>query len=102
MIEKITFQNIAERKIFAILFTGVIFCLSLYIFFIGVMSVSATQMGVLESDVRILSSYIGELESEYLALGKDVTLSYAYSLGFEEPKEIAFVTSKTFAVNVGQ
>ena len=101
MIKTTTFINIAERKMFTALFAGIIFSLLLYMFFIGVMSVSAAQMGGLGEEIRITGANISELEEEYVALTSDVTLSYAYSLGFEEPKEVAFATRKTFAINFG-
>jgi len=99
--KRTTFTNIAEKKMFAILLAGIVLSVLLYIFFIGVMSVSAAQRGGLETQIRVTSAYVSELESEYMSLESDITLSYAYSLGFDEPKEIAFATRKTFAVNFG-
>jgi hypothetical protein len=101
MIKTTTFTNTTERKIFVILFSSIIFSLFLYVFFIGVMSVSAAQMGGLEKEIRTAGSNISELEEEYVALTSDVTLSYAYSLGFKEPQKVAFATRKTFAINFG-
>lgn len=99
MIKTTTFTSITERRIFIILFASVIFSVVLYIFFIGVMSVSAAGIGGVEREIRATGAKVSELEEEYVALAGGVTLSYAYSLGFEEPKEIAFATRKTFAVN---
>ncbi len=97
--KKITFTNIAEKKMFAVLLASIVLSVFLYIFFIGVMSVSAAQRGGIEIQVRTTSSYISELESEYMSLENNITLSYAYKMGFNDPKEIAFATRKTFAVN---
>ena len=99
--KKITFTNIAEKKMFAILLASIVLSVLLYVFFIGVMSVSAAQRGGLETQIRVTSANISELESEYMSLEGGITLSYAYLLGFDEPKEIAFATRKTFAVNFG-
>jgi len=101
MIKTTTFTNTAERKIFATLFAGIVSSLFLYVFFIGVMSVSAAEMGGLGKEIRTAGASISELEEAYMALTSDVTLSYAYSLGFEEPKIVAFATRKTFAINFG-
>lgn len=101
MIKKTTtFHNTVERKTFTILCAGVVLSILSYVFFIGVMSVSAAQMDRLEGEMQNLDSVVSGLEAEYLALGKDVTLSYAHSLGFEDPEDVAFATRKTFAVNL--
>ena len=63
------------------------------------MSVSAAQMGGLGKEIRTTGASISSLEEEYMKLTNNITLSYAYSLGFKEPKTVAFATRKTFAIN---
>lgn len=99
MINKTTSINTAERKIFITISFGILLSLFLYMFFIGIMSVSAASMSGIGSEIRDLNLSISELEEEYVSLSSKITLSYAYSLGFEEPKAIAYATRKTFAIN---
>jgi len=101
MINTSTFINTKERKMFIILSVGILLSIFLYIFFIGIMSVSAVTMSGAETQIRMSSAHISELEEEYMKLTGDVTLSYAYSRGFEEPVKVTFATRKTFAVNFG-
>lgn len=100
MIKTTINNNTIDKKVFAILLTSIVSSVFLYLFFIGVMSVSAAQMGGVEKEARVISANVSELEVEYMVLEGDITLEYAYSLGFKEPKKVAFATRKTFAINI--
>lgn len=98
MIKTTTYNQINEKKTISRMLMGIMLALFLYIFFIGVISISAAQMEEAKSQIRTLGSEVSELELEYVSLGRGITLSYAHSIGFDEPEDILFVTEKTFAV----
>ncbi len=101
MIKTTTFNNTPERKIFIILSMSIVFSMFLYVFFIGVMSVSAGEMNGVSKEIRETGAGVSEMEEEYMSLANNITLSYAYSLGFKDPQVITFATRKTFAINFG-
>lgn len=86
---------------FTILLAGIFLSIALYIYFVGVMSVSAVTMNTLGRDARLATSHVSELEAEYLALDKNITLPYAYAAGFHDARSVAFATRKAFAINLG-
>lgn len=47
-----------------------------------------------EKEVTSVEATVSELESEYLSLKQAVTLSLAYSRGFEDVKAIQFISAK--------
>lgn len=98
MINIETYNYNRQKKITKIIFGIFMLAVILYVFFIGIMSVSAARMDDVESQERELRSNISELEYEYLSLGKNITISYARSLGFSEPKKVIFVTEKILAI----
>lgn len=101
MIKTTTITNTAERKIFIALFISVVFSMFSYIYFIGIMSVSAAGMSEIGKEIREKSTSLSGMEEEYMTLTKDITLSYAYSLGFKESKGVIYAARKTFAINFG-
>ena len=99
MIRTTTFTNATEKKISIFLLISIVSFSFLYVFFIGVMSVSAVKMSSIGKEIRTRSADISNLEEKYMELTSNITLSYAYSLGFREPKVIAYASRKTFAIN---
>lgn len=79
---------------------AIIASLLIHVYFISRAVVNVVQRESIEIESNILSSYVGDLEEEYLALSKDVTRSFAYSLGFEEPSSLSYATRKTFAIGL--
>jgi len=95
-----TFNNI-EKNIFTLLVVGIFLSIFLYVYFISTSVVNVVQRKSIEIETQMLSSNVGELESEYISLSKNITLSYASSLGFVEPENVSFAYTKSFAVNLG-
>ena len=48
-----------------------------------------------EQNIQALHSQLGQLESQYIAHGKTIDLSYAHSLGFEDTPQVKFATRST-------
>ncbi len=86
---------------FTVLTVGVFLSVFLYVYFISTSVVNVVQRKSIEIETQMLSSNVGELESEYISLSKNITLSYAHSLGFIEPKNVSFAHARSFAVNLG-
>lgn len=82
------------------LIIGVFLSVFLYVYFISTSIVNIVQRKDIETKTQMLSSRVGELESKYFSLSKNVTLSYARSIGFVEPKDVSFVPTKSFALNI--
>ncbi len=95
-----TFNNI-EKNTFTILIITIFLSVFLYVYFISTSVVSVVQRKSIEIETQVLSSSVGELESEYISLSKNITLSYARSLGFIEPEDVSFAYTRLFAVNLG-
>ncbi len=94
-----TFDNI-EKRIFKALIAGILFSAFLYIYFVSTSVVNIVQRKNIESETQGLSSNVGNLESQYISLNKNITLSYAKSLGYVEPRDISFVSNDSFAMNI--
>jgi len=100
MVKKIFTINNIERKIFMVFAVGILASFILYSYFVVATVFNTSKMSSTLVESQILSANLGDLETEYFLLEKGVTLSYAYSLGFKEPKDVVFTSRKTFAINV--
>ena len=100
MIKKTFTVNNIERKIFTVFTVGILASFVLYSYFIGAIVFNTAKMSSVLGESQILSSNVGDLETEYFLREKNLTLSYAYSIGFKEPKDVVFTSRKTFAINV--
>lgn len=81
-----------EQKMFWV-FAFLIFCSVVFYMYI----VSSTILNIIaretaERDVKVANSAISELESEYIALGKNLDLTNAKGLGYREVAEIDYVS----------
>ena len=66
----------------------------LYVFFLGNMVMNIVERRGLETDMRLLSSEVRNLELSYLSLSNHLDLPLSYSLGFKETKA-SFATRKS-------
>ena len=87
--------NNTKQKLFYILFSLFLLLSILYIYFVGKTIFNIIERKTAENDVRILTSYIGGLELEYLSLNNKIDLELARQLGFYEPPTISFALRKT-------
>lgn len=79
-------NNNIEKLIFKIIFLSLGALALLYVLLLGNMVSNILQRRNLESDIRVLSSEIGNLELIYLSMSNNVDLALSYSLGFKEIK----------------
>ncbi len=87
-------SNLQARILDTMLFTIVILAI-FYFLFLANMIWNIVERKSLENYASALSSEVGELELEYIALSERVDLSFAHSLGFEET-EAKFANRKAF------
>ncbi len=72
-----------------------------YLFFIGHITFTVLARKSLETKERALSSQIGEMELEYLALNQAVDLDLAYGLGFKNAESNTYFADLTKGNTVG-
>ena len=89
--------HVFERRALAGLFGAIIILVGLYSFLISISIMNVLVREEIGQSIADLHSYIGELESEYLALKDSITPALAYDLGFIDTVEKTFVTRKTLS-----
>ncbi len=100
---KINISNNIDKNIFTTLVVGIFLCIFLYVYFVSTSVVNIVQRKNIEVETQILGSNLSNLENEYISLNKNITLSYARSLGFVEPTHLLFISSgPSFAMNLGK
>jgi hypothetical protein len=99
MIKTTTIENNMIKKTANLLFISIAVSLLMYMFFVVVAIASTTHRESVVIETQALYSHISEIEEEYMALEKNITLAYALSLGFQEPNSVLFAARKTFAIN---
>ncbi len=73
-------------------FAGILFMLLLmYGYFVQQTIFNVAERARTESSIAKVSSHLGEMESNYLALKRDVTIDRAYALGFKDVSNTLFV-----------
>ncbi|MFA5933970.1 MAG: hypothetical protein WC795_01990 [Candidatus Paceibacterota bacterium] len=88
-------NNNLPQRLFYLMF-GVCIVLSfVYVYLIGSIIFNVLERKSVENQVRTIRSAVGNLELDYLSQNKTVDLSYAKSLGFEEPKNLYFASRKS-------
>lgn len=80
-----------ERRTFLVLVSLLSLFLSVYGFFLGKTVVAVVERRVAQLAIEDISTKMSILESEYLALSRDVNMNTAISLGFVESKQTAYV-----------
>ena len=89
-----------EKLIFNILVIGILASALLYAYFVSSSVLNIVQRKNIEANINIASSRVGDLESEYIFLTKNITLQYARTLGFSEPKDVAYVKTASYAARI--
>ncbi|PIR37899.1 MAG: hypothetical protein COV34_02310 [Candidatus Zambryskibacteria bacterium CG10_big_fil_rev_8_21_14_0_10_42_12] len=77
-------------------------CLGLYGYFLFGAISNGGEIGRMQTEIREQSSRLGELEAEYMALKKTLSIEEAYELGFvsaTQPTYLASEQNTTVAVN---
>ena len=87
-----------QRVFFFSLVLLVIISFSLYMFFLGRTIFDLVDRKNLESEIKLASSRISELELEVLEYNSKVTLEKAYDLGFINNADPKFVSRKQTAL----
>lgn len=77
-------------------FSSCLFVLSFgfYIYSVNATAWNGVQWEKTEEKARVITSVIGELEAEYFARKKDITLSLAYERGFQDTRSIVFLKAE--------
>lgn len=84
-----------EKPIFAWTLVGIAgMLLCVYVYFVSGAVANAIAAKDMQSQIAVLTSSIGSLESTYLAAKSGVTLESALASGFSEPKEVAVYVAK--------
>ena len=68
-----------------------------YVLVVGSMIVNIIERKSLETQARVLSEEVANLELSYLASANEIDLSFGYALGFKETKA-AFATRKSLGM----
>jgi hypothetical protein len=84
-----------QRRVFLVVSGIFLALLSLYVFFVSRTVFNIIERKSAESEMRALSSSLSTLEVEYMSLSKNIDLSLASSLGFNESKNIYFASRRT-------
>lgn len=94
-------KTLRSVALYAWVATGILF--ACYLYFVGAITFAVVKERGLASATKTLISQMGEAELTYLSSQKELTQSYAASIGFVTPGTIAFATSKrALAWNVGR
>jgi len=89
-----------EKRIFWGLCATILVLLFMYGYFVNTTVLNIVERKNLEEGLESLRSTFSSLESEYLALTGKIDTEFAKSLGFNETKNVKFVTRTGFAVNL--
>lgn len=74
----------------------------IYMYFIGSIVINIIARKNIESENRVISSKIAEMQFTYLASMNAIDKAYAAQLGYEVPTHPAFVTKKAVATTLGK
>ncbi|OIO32201.1 MAG: hypothetical protein COZ49_01220 [Candidatus Yonathbacteria bacterium CG_4_10_14_3_um_filter_47_65] len=93
------FERDLEKKMARFFVFGIGSFLFLYVYFIGASIFSSLAREDMNSIIRTIGSNVGELESTYVALSKEITLSEAELMGFVDPDTILYAKRGSFATS---
>lgn len=75
-----------NKKIFKFIAIAFAVCAFCYVVLIGNMFLNIVERKALEKQAHLLSSEVGDLELNYLALSSKVDMSLSYAMGYTEVK----------------
>ena len=81
-----------EQKMFWFFATLIFCCLVFYMYFVSSTILNIVAREGAERDVKTASGAVSELESEYAALGRNLDLNNAKSLGYRDVAEVDYVS----------
>jgi hypothetical protein len=82
-----------ERNLFVPISFALAMSFALYLVFVGFTIVNIVDRKNIDSENRILSSKVSELELAYLSESNNVDLDLAYSIGFKDASNAVFASS---------
>ena len=83
-----------EKKIFWFLIVFLLFSIVAYVYFVNQTVLNIVKREKIENQIMSLNSRIGELEFKYISLKNNISLDYAYSIGFVDVKDVKFASRK--------
>jgi hypothetical protein len=89
-------NNIEKGKIFWFLSTTMVLFLGLYIYFVTQTIINTASYKTTEQNIAALDSKIGELESKYISLKKEVDIDLTKKLGYVDALDIKFIDKQAF------
>lgn len=69
----------------------------MYAYFLNATIVHIVERKAVEKDIAAVTTHISELESSYMTMSTDITLSFAQEIGFIEPEKTVFASRDTYA-----
>ncbi len=91
---KITESSLG-RKIFKIVLISFVILCALYAYIIGNITFNVVARKTFTQEKSLITSRIGELEVQYLALSGGVTMDVARASGFEDASKVYYVKNST-------
>ncbi len=65
-----------------------------YVYLVNTAAFNGVRWSKAEEGISSLGATVSELESSYLSLKQSVTLSLAYAKGFEDVKDVTFISTE--------
>ena len=84
-----------EKRIFYVAVFLFIFVSIFYAYFVNQTIRNVAKRENIESEIKMATSNMSELESQYLSKKNNLTLNYAYSIGFKKVNEINYIYKGT-------
>jgi hypothetical protein len=95
MITKTAIRERNERGLVLMLFAGVIMAGFLYALFLIQTTINIVERRNAEASISSLQSRVGQLEFEYITLRNNLSIEYAYELGYTDAPDAKFVLRGT-------
>jgi len=84
-----------EKRIFCIAVFLFIFVSIFYAYFVNQTIRNVAKRENIENEIKMTTSNMAELESQYLSRKNNLTLDYAYSIGFKKVNKINYISKGT-------
>lgn len=81
----------ARPIIFRSLLAAVFLMAGIYVYFISLAVSNSAQSGKISQKIAEIEHQKIELEKKYIKLAGKLDVDYAYTAGFQQPKEVAYV-----------
>lgn len=66
---------------------------SFYVYLVNTAALNGVRFGKVQQEVAELEARVSELDAHYLSLKQSITLAAAYEKGFEDVRDITFITA---------